>query len=104
MNWALSVFRKKLVARRHEFQELFSPSPFSFANSDAAQQACDGSRRRRLGDICWVFAETRPVPNAADFPSGWENISDPEQVSDHQGYEPRQLLGCFCPLQNQKGD
>lgn len=27
MNWALSVFRKKLVARKHEFQELVFPSP-----------------------------------------------------------------------------
>lgn len=75
-----------------------------YAISDAAQQTRDGSRRRRMGDFCGLFTEARPVPNAADLPGGWENFSDPEQISNPQGHESRQLPGCFCPLQNQEGD
>lgn len=72
--------------------------------SDAAQQTRDGSRRRRLGDLCGLLTEARPVPNAADLPGGWEDFPGPEQISNPQGHESRQLPGCFCPLQNQEGD
>lgn len=72
--------------------------------SDAAQQARDGSCWRRLGDLCRLFTEARPVQDAPDLPSGWENFSGPEQVSKPQGHQSRQLSGGFCPLQNQEGD
>lgn len=74
------------------------------AISDAAQQTRDGSCWRRLGDFCKLPAEARPVPNAPDLPGRWENLSNPEQISKHQGHQPRQLSGCFCPLQNQEGN
>lgn len=57
-----------------------------------------------MGDFCRLFTEARPMPNAADLASGWENLPNPEQVSNSQGHESRQLSGCFCPLQNQEGD
>lgn len=84
--------------------QLLSPPSFCFANLDAPQQARDGPCRRRMGDVCRILAETRPVPNVADLSGGWENIPNPEQVADHQGYESGQLLGCLCPLQDQEGD
>ncbi|XP_057408028.1 growth arrest-specific protein 2 isoform X2 [Balaenoptera acutorostrata] len=50
--------------------------------NDAAQQACHGPCGRRLGNFCRVFVETRPLPDAADLPCGWQDIPHPEQISN----------------------
>ena len=54
----------------------------SFHSPDAAQQACYGPRGRRMGNFCRVFVETRPLPDAADIPCGWQDIPRPEQISN----------------------
>nr|XP_030720719.1 growth arrest-specific protein 2 isoform X3 [Globicephala melas] len=56
---------------------------------DAAQQACHGPCGRRLGNFCRLFVETRPLPDAADLPCGWQDIPHPEQISNPQGHESR---------------
>lgn len=76
-------------------------SPFI---ADAAQQARHGPRGRRMGDVRGVFVETRPLPDAADLPCGRQNVPRPEQISNPQGHEPRQLPGGLGQLQGQEGD
>lgn len=71
-------------------------------SADAAQQARDGARRWRLGDVWELPAETRPVSYAASVPGGGQAVPHQQQVPQHQGPEPRQLPGGGSPLPQQK--
>lgn len=84
-------------------QPALQASPSEHSSADAAQQACDGASRRRLGDLRELPAETRPLPDAPDFQSGGQDISHQHQVPHHQGPEPRQLPGGGGPLPQQEG-
>ncbi|CAI9590908.1 unnamed protein product [Staurois parvus] len=72
-------------------------------HQDASQQTRDGPRGRRLGNVRRLFAETRPVPDAADIPRRRQDLPRPEQITDHQRHESRHLPGGLGALQVQEG-
>lgn len=73
-----------------------------FLSADAAQQARDGTRRWRLGDLWELPAETRPVPHAPNLPGGGQDVTHQQQVPQHQGPDAWQLPGGGSPLPQQK--
>lgn len=73
--------------------------------TDAAQQACDGARRRRLGDVRELPAQARPLPHAAVLTGGRQDVAgqqQQQQVCQRQRAESRQLPGGGRSLPQQK--
>lgn len=76
-------------------------------SADAAQQARDGARGWRLGDLWELPAQTRPLPHASVLTGGGKDVprqqqQQQQQAPRHQRAESRQLPGGGCTLPGQE--
>lgn len=93
----------------HEWMNDFNPVrslEVTLYSADATQQARDGARGWRLGDLWELPTQTRPLPHASVLTGGGKDVprqqQQQQQAPRHQRAESRQLPGGGCTLPGQE--